>query len=78
MDVPILLRRAMPVGLVALAALFLAACGPAAASATTPTAESQLNVQNASPTPASAATALPAATQPISPTAAAVTGPQTI
>ncbi len=74
MDVLILVRRAMLVGLVALAALGLAACWPAASN-TTATAESQLNVQNVSPTPASlaAATALPAPTQPITPL-----GPQQI
>ncbi len=81
MDVPVLVRRAMLFGLVALAALGLAACWPAA-PATTPTAESQLNVQNVSPTPASpAAAALPASTQPITPTALAVApplGPQQI
>jgi hypothetical protein len=66
-------------GLVALAALGLAACWPAA-PATTPTTESQLNVQNVSPTPASpaGATALPTPTQPISPTALAQPGPQQI
>jgi hypothetical protein len=79
MDVPVLVRRAMLFGLVALAALGLAACWPAA-STTTPTAESQLSVQNVSPTPASpaAATALPAPTQPITPTALASLGPQQI
>lgn len=80
MDIPQLARRAMPFSLVALAALGLAACGPAATPDTSPTAESQLSVQNASPTPGgAAATALPAPTQPISPTAVAqAAGPQTI
>ena len=82
MDVPVLVRRAMLLGLVALAALGLAACWPAA-STTTPTAESQLRVQNVSPAPASlaAATALPAPPQLITPTALAVApplGPQQI
>src|SRR5262245_5714342 len=81
MDVPYLVRRAVLPGLVALVALGLAACSWAATSAATPTAESQLNVQNASATPASAATALPATSQPSAPTATAVaaaSGPQTI
>ncbi|HEU5100132.1 MAG TPA: Gmad2 immunoglobulin-like domain-containing protein [Roseiflexaceae bacterium] len=81
MDVPDLVRRAMLLGVGALAALGLAGCGPPAASDVTATAESQLSVQNASPTPggAGAATALPAPTQPISPTAAPpATGPQAI
>src|SRR6266487_2730771 len=82
MDVAVLIRRAMLFGLIALAALGLAACWPAAPS-TTPTAESDLNVQNVSPTSVSAAagTALPTPTQPITPTALAVAtplGPQQI
>src|SRR5258707_5895104 len=77
MNVPVVVRRAMLFSLVALAALGLAACWPAAPT-TTPTAESQLNVQNVSPTPESlaAATALL-----ITPTALAVApplGPQQI
>src|SRR4051812_30456242 len=79
MDVPVLVRRTMLFGLVTLAALGLAACS-FGAPATAPTTESQLNVQNVSPAPASpaAATALPAPTQPITPTAPAQLGPQQI
>jgi Immunoglobulin-like domain of bacterial spore germination len=81
MNVQVLVRRAILVGSIALAALGLAACWPAA-PATTPTAESESNVQNVSPVPASssAATALPASTQPLTPTALAVAplGPQAI
>jgi hypothetical protein len=77
-------------GLAALAALGLAACWPWAPSPQ-PTAEPQVNVQNASSIPASsaavtaaaivAATTVPTATQPISTTAAmpaAPSGPQAI
>jgi hypothetical protein len=83
MDVRLLIRQALLVGPVAIVALGLAACGPAAASDTTPTGEAQLGVQNASATPASPSgpTTLPAATQPISPTATApaqAAGPQQI
>ena len=81
MDVPVLVRRAMVCGLVALAALGLAACLPAAPS-TNPTAEAELHVQNAALTAVSAptATALPVPTQPITPTTLAVAplGPQQI
>src|SRR6476619_710310 len=80
MDVPILVRRAVLLSLVTLAALGVTACWPVA-SATTPTAASQQNVQNVSTTPESpAATALPQPTQPITPTALAVAqlGPQQI
>jgi hypothetical protein len=74
MGTPDFVRRAIPLGLVALAALGLAACGPAATPGAAPTAESQLSVQNASPTPGgSAATVLPAPTA-VAPAA----GPQAI
>jgi hypothetical protein len=81
MDVAYLIQRAMLPAVVALAALGLAACGPAATSNTTATADAQLSVNNALVTPeaSGAATAMPAPTQPISPTAAALpAGPQAI
>ncbi|MDQ2995764.1 MAG: Gmad2 immunoglobulin-like domain-containing protein [Chloroflexota bacterium] len=76
MDVPVLVRRAMLFGLVALAALGLAACWPAAPS-TNPTTEAEMRVQNAALTAVSAptATALPVPTQPITPTVPAVAPP---
>ncbi len=76
METPVLIRRAIPFGLVALATLGLAACGPAAAN-TTPTAESQLSVQNVSPASAAqaTATALPSTTQPTTSTAPTATPP---
>jgi len=67
-------------GLVALAAFGLVACW-SSAPATAPTEENNVNVQNASTAAAStAATALPTATQPITPTALAIAplGPQAI
>jgi hypothetical protein len=82
MDVPVLVRRAMLVGLVTLAALGLAACWPAAPS-TSPTAEAGAQVQSAENTAVGAptATTLPAPTQAITPTlpaAAPPVGPQQI
>jgi hypothetical protein len=88
MDVPVLVRRAMFGGMVALAALGLAACGPEA-PATATTEVPLVNVQNASPAPAStsAATTLPSSTQsltatqpltstqPLTPTTAAASAP---